>query len=106
MLNVNKKTTKKALNPNWGGYREKSGRKSTWNHKETSTIRIPKALEQEVMRYARYLDAGLVLDNETDSSQGDDFVTESNLTVVDRINDEFEDEINSSSETIAGAQYY
>jgi hypothetical protein len=58
------------------------------------------------MRYARYLDAGLVLDNETDSSQGDDFVTESNLTVVDRINDEFEDEINSSSETIAGAQYY
>ncbi|GAX36219.1 hypothetical protein [Nodularia sp. NIES-3585] len=97
---MNKKNPKKALNPNWGGYREKSGRKSTWNHKETSTIRIPKALEQEVMRYARYLDAGLELDNETDSSQGDDFVTESNLTVVERINDEFEDEINSSLETI------
>jgi hypothetical protein len=100
MLKVNKKTTKKALNPNWGGYREKSGRKSTWNHKETSTIRIPKALEQEVMRYARYLDAGWGLDNETDSSQGDDFMTESNLTVVDRINDEFEDEINERKETI------
>ncbi|BAY41471.1 hypothetical protein NIES2111_58670 (plasmid) [Nostoc sp. NIES-2111] len=52
------------------------------------------------MRYARYLDAGLGLDNETDSIQGDDFVTESNLTVIDRINHEFEDEINSSSQTI------
>lgn len=80
--------------------REKSGRKSTWNHKETSTIRIPKVFELEVMRYARYLDAGLGLDNETDSSQGDDFVTESNLTLVDTINDEFEYEINSSLEAI------
>lgn len=74
MLKVNKKTTKKALNLCWGGYREKSRRKSTWNHKETSTILIPKAFELEVMRYVRYLDAGLGLDNETDSSQGDDFV--------------------------------
>lgn len=67
MLNVNKKTTKKTLNPSWGGYREKSGRKSTWNHKQTSTIRIPKAFEQELMRYARYLDTGFILDNETES---------------------------------------
>lgn len=84
MLNVNKKTTKKALNPSWGGYREKSGRKSTWNHKQTSTIRIPKAFEQELIRYARYLDTGFILDNETESIDwDDDFVTEPKLTTYD-----------------------
>lgn len=62
MLNVNKKTTKTASNLSWGGYREKSGRKSTWNHKQTSTIPIPKAFEEELMRYARYLDTGWILD--------------------------------------------
>lgn len=101
MLNVNKKTTKKVLNPSWGGYREKSGRKSTWNHKQTSTIRIPKAFEQELMRYARYLDTGFILDNETESIDWeDDFVTEPRLTVLDRITDEFEYETKSSLETI------
>lgn len=101
MLNVNKKTTKKALNPSWGGYREKSGRKSTWNHKQTSTIRIPKAFEQELIRYARYLDTGFILDNETESIDWeDDFVTEPKLTVVDTIIDEFEYETQSSLEAI------
>lgn len=101
MLNVNKKTTKKALNPSWGGYREKSGRKSTWNHKQTSTIRIPKAFEQELMRYARYLDTGFILDNETESIDlDDDFVTEPRLTVLDTIIDEFEYETKSSLEAI------
>lgn len=101
MLNVNKKTTKKASNPSWGGYREKSGRKSTWNHKQTSTIRIPKAFEEELMRYARYLDTGLILDNETESIDwDDDFVTESKLTVLDTISDEFEYETQSSLEAI------
>lgn len=89
------------LNPGWGGHREKSGRKSTWNHKQTSTIRIPKAFEQEVMRYARYLDAEFILDKETDSSAwGDDFVTESNFPLLDTINGEFEYETNSSLEAI------
>jgi len=102
MLNVNKKTTKKALNPTWGGYREKSGRKSTWNHKQTSTIRIPKAFEQKLMRYARYLDTGLILDNETESIDwDDDFVTEPKLTVLDTIIDEFEYETKSSLEVIS-----
>ncbi|MCC5619102.1 hypothetical protein LC605_29285 [Nostoc sp. CHAB 5836] len=101
MLNVNKKTTKKALNPSWGGYREKSGRKSTWNHKQTSTIRIPKAFEQELMRYARYLDTGFILDNKTESIDWeDDFVTEPRLTVLDRITDEFEYETKSRLEAI------
>ncbi len=97
MFNLKKKTTKKALNPGWGGYREKSGRKSTWNNSETITIRIPKAFELELIRYARYLDAGLILDNETDSSLRDDnFVTQSFFPIVDTINEEFEHETNSS----------
>ncbi len=75
MFNVNKKTRNLPLNPSWGGHREKSGRKSTWNHKETSTIRIPKAFEQELMRYTHYLDADNSLDNETDSSlSGNNFL--------------------------------
>ncbi len=93
---MNKKTDKKLCNPGWGGHREKSGRKSTWNHVETTTIRIPKAEEQEVMRYARDLDAKFGLDNETDLSVvGDDFVIESNFPFVATINDEFDYETDS-----------
>ena len=55
MLNVNKKmTTKKPLNPSWGWYREKSGRKSISNHKQTSTILIPKAFE-ELIQYTPWV---------------------------------------------------
>lgn len=107
MLNVNKKTNNLPSNPGWGGYREQSGRKSTWNHKETITIRIPKAFEQELMRYARYLDTGLIIDNETESSDwDDDFVTESNNQVVDTIHDEFDYETDSSFRTIKGMKDY
>jgi hypothetical protein len=107
MINVNKKTDKKLLNPGWGGYREKSGRKSTWNHQETSTIRIPKAFEQEVMRYARYLDNSVILDSETDSRlSSDDFVTESNFPFVDPIYDEFDCKTDSSLRMIEGMEDY
>jgi hypothetical protein len=51
-----------------------------WNQKETTTIRIPKAFEQEVMKYARALDAGLIFDNETESSKlGYENIIESNF---------------------------
>ncbi|WP_193200151.1 hypothetical protein [Nostoc sp. MG11] len=53
------------------------------------------------MRYARYLDTGLILDNETESIDWeDDFVTESKLAVLDTISDEFEYETKSSLEAI------
>lgn len=41
-----------------GGYREKAGRKSTWNHQETTLIRVPKALIPQIMEAARKIDAG------------------------------------------------
>jgi hypothetical protein len=107
MFNLNKKTDKKLLNPGWGGVREKSGRKCTWNHKETTTIRIPKAFEQEVMRYARYLDAELNLDNETDSSTGgNSSFIESNFPIIDTIDDDFDYETDSSFGTIQGMEDY
>lgn len=100
---MNKKTDKKLVNSGWGGHRENSGRKPTWNQKETTTIRIPKAFEQEVMKYARALDAGLVFDNETDSSElRDDFVIESNFPLIDSIYDDFDYETDSSLRTISG----
>jgi hypothetical protein len=53
------------------------------------------------------LDAGLILDNETDSSEwGDDFVTESNNQVVDTINDDFDDETDSRRGIIKGMKDY
>ena len=41
-----------------GGYREKAGRKSGWNHSSTQTIRVPKAFAAQLLEYAKRLDAG------------------------------------------------
>jgi|GEM_PF-4120557 len=107
MLNVNKKTDKKLVKSGWGGYREKSGRKSTWNQKETTTIRIPKAFEKEVMKYARALDAGLVFDNEIDSSKlRDENIVESNFHDAESIYDDFDYETDSNLRTISGMPDY
>ena len=38
---------------NWGGARENAGRKSTWNHKETCTIRIPKVFAPKLHEIAQ-----------------------------------------------------
>lgn len=40
-----------------GGYRINAGRKPSWYHKETKTIRIPIFFETQVMNYARELDS-------------------------------------------------
>jgi hypothetical protein len=107
MLNVNKKTDKKLVNSGWGGYREKAGRKPTWNQKETTTIRIPKAFEQEVMKYARALDAGLIFDNETDSSElRDENIVELNFDDAESIYDDFDYETDSNLRTISGMPDY
>jgi predicted phage tail protein len=66
-----------------GGYREKAGRKSGWNHSETTVIRVPQALAQELLEIAKTLDRGESLDSITESkSQETDSVTESNSDLV------------------------
>lgn len=39
-----------------GGKREGAGRKSTWNHKETQLIRVPKVLCDQILQFAHELD--------------------------------------------------
>lgn len=41
-----------------GGAREGAGVKSTWNSGKTKTIRIPEALADQVLEYAKQLDEG------------------------------------------------
>lgn len=44
----------------WGGTREGAGRKAAWKHGETTTIRVPAALREQVLEAARQLDEGQV----------------------------------------------
>lgn len=52
-----------------GGKRIGSGLKSTWNHSETTVIRVPKTFVYQVMDYARALDAQRVTDSVTQSTE-------------------------------------
>jgi hypothetical protein len=59
------------------------------------------------MRYARYLDADLNLDNETDSNAGgNDLIIESIFPAINSIDDEFDYETDSSFGTIKGMPDY
>lgn len=61
-----------------GGYRENAGRKSSWNHSDTCTIRIPKPFAEQLIELARRLDNGEIIDTDTESKFRDtDLVTES-----------------------------
>ena len=51
-----------------GGYRENAGRKSSWNHSDTCTIRIPKSFAEQLIELARRLDNGEIIDTETKSN--------------------------------------
>jgi hypothetical protein len=67
-------------NSNRGGYRENAGRKSGWNHKDTCTIRIPKAFASQLIEVARSLDKVDKLDTNTESKLREtDLVTQSKL---------------------------
>lgn len=44
--------------PEWGGHREGAGRKPTWKSGRCKPVKLPVALVDEVIRYARRLDAG------------------------------------------------
>lgn len=71
--------TKKKTQPNSssmrGGYRENAGRKSSWNHRDTCTIRIPKPFAEQLVELARRLDNGEKLDTVTESNSQHDSVT-------------------------------
>jgi hypothetical protein len=40
----------------WGGYRPGAGQKPKWNSGATATIRVPQALIEDVMHYAKLID--------------------------------------------------
>lgn len=50
-----------------GGKREGAGGKPTWKHGKTKVIRVPIALADEILEYARKLDAGDITDPDTGS---------------------------------------
>lgn len=50
-----------------GGARLGAGAKPKWKNGDTKTIRVPKRLEQQILDYARKLDAEVLLENETQS---------------------------------------
>ncbi|GEM_PF-1132050 len=61
-----------------GGYRENAGRKPSWKHGETCTIRIPKTFASQLVELARRLDNGEKIDIDTQSKlANDDTVTKS-----------------------------
>ncbi|MEM6614111.1 MAG: hypothetical protein AAF652_18045 [Cyanobacteria bacterium P01_C01_bin.72] len=53
-----------------GGYREGAGGKSTWRHGKTKVIRVPEALSEQILEYARTLDQNpdSICDREIDLS--------------------------------------
>jgi hypothetical protein len=50
-----------------GGYRVGAGGKPTWKHGKTKTIRVPTALADEVLRFARDLDEEGITERVTES---------------------------------------
>lgn len=41
---------------NWGGYRPGAGQKPKWLSGKTATIRVPRSLADDIMRYAQLID--------------------------------------------------
>lgn len=64
-----------------GGKRDNAGRKSGWANVETKLIRVPVAIESQLMAIAKKLDQGEIIDLETKSIEIES-VTESNLDSV------------------------
>lgn len=57
-------------NPSRGGYRDNAGRKSSWQHSATQTIRVPKVFAQQLVKIAHQLDNGEAIDIDTKSKPG------------------------------------
>ncbi len=71
-----------------GGWRENAGRKSSWRHSETQTIRVPKVFAPMLMKLAHKLDSGEAIDTETKSkSGGNEHDPDSKLPLSDSVTD-------------------
>lgn len=71
-----------------GGYRENAGRKSSWQHAETRTIRVPEVFASQLIQMARRLDNGEEIEPETKSKLPDiDTVTDSKSASFDNVTD-------------------
>lgn len=49
---------------------DNAGRKSSWKHSATQTIRVPKVFAQQLVKLAHQLDNGEAIDTDTKSNQG------------------------------------
>ena len=83
LLELVTKKKGKRRSPNWGGARENAGRKSSWNHKETCTIRIPQVFAPKIREIAQKLDKGQQIDFEIKSSLKKP-VSDSRLQLVEK----------------------
>ncbi len=52
-----------------GGYRKGAGGKPTWKHGKTKVIRVPEALAEQIIQYARKLDEGKIIENKKQSDK-------------------------------------
>lgn len=50
-----------------GGVRSNSGAKGKWKHGKTKSIRVPEALAEQILQYARNLDENAIIESETES---------------------------------------
>lgn len=67
-----------------GGYRDNAGRKSSWKHSATQTIRVPKVFAQQLVKLAHKLDNGEAIDIDTKSKcSNSDNDTDSKLAAPD-----------------------
>ncbi len=51
-----------------GGYRENAGRKKKWKHGETTSIRVPISLADQILEIAHKIDEGIKIENDTKSN--------------------------------------
>jgi hypothetical protein len=81
-----------------GGVRDNAGRKSGWVNLETKLIRVPVAIESQLMAIAKKLDRGEIIDLETKSIEIES-VTQSNL-------DSVTDSENTNNELVTESKVY
>jgi hypothetical protein len=74
------------MNSGRGGIRQGAGRKTTWvsgcKQEDTKPIRVPKVIANQILEIAHKLDAGEVIDLDTQSKE--EKVTKSKLSAVER----------------------
>ncbi len=86
-----------------GGLRENAGRKSSWRHSETQTIRVPKVFALALMNLAHRLDSGEAIDTDTKSKLGEiDNDTDSKFPSSDIVTDLNGPEIDTDTKSKPG----